>query len=321
MDLDRMLEKCRRDQWSPKDLDWTRTPRALSRDDEIAIVQYFTDMAGIERLAGALFREQAERTDDPTLRSIFRTFVVDEERHAVVAERLAKFYDVHQYRPYGMNESLTRFRPHFMDAIRYLSDDVANAYVTTGELILDVALLRSIDDFVKDEMSAQAMHLINRDESRHIAVDFHMVEYYSSPAYAAKLRTQTRPRLADRLRAWWSFGNVLYHAAPFLRAVFFEPMDRVDPSGKRIREAFKRVQLLSQKPGVSERPFSRFMLTLQDIFNHPLAGPIVGRFVARIAGLEPRFMQRLYTDDDARRVQGMSFDALADEALSLKYAG
>jgi hypothetical protein len=61
MDLDRMLENCRRDQWSVGDIDWTRKPRPMSRDDEIAIVQLFTDMSSIERLAGALFHEQERR--------------------------------------------------------------------------------------------------------------------------------------------------------------------------------------------------------------------------------------------------------------------
>ncbi len=316
-----MLEKCRRDQWSPRDLDWARSPRTLDEADEIAIVQYFTDMAGIERLAGALFREQVKRTADrPTLQAIFKSFVVDEERHAVVAERLAKFYDVHHYRDYRMNESLAKFTPHFIDAIRHLSDDVANAYVTAGEIILDVALLRSIDDYVQDEMSAQAMHLINRDESRHIAIDFHMVEFYASSAYDEKLRQRPAATLGQQLRGLWSFANVLYHAAPFFRAVIFQPMDHVDPTGRRIREAFKRIQLISQKPGVVERPFARFMKALQDLFNHPIAGPLVGRVVARIAGLPPRFMERLYTEEEARRTQGMTFDALADEALALKYA-
>ena len=64
MDLERMLAKCRRDQWRADDLDWTLTPRPLSADDEIAVVQYFTNMAGIERLAGArsLFALQRELT-------------------------------------------------------------------------------------------------------------------------------------------------------------------------------------------------------------------------------------------------------------------
>jgi hypothetical protein len=71
MDLGRMLDKCRRDQWSIDDLDWSIPPPALPRDKEEAVVQAFIDMAGIELLAGALFETQREKTADPTLKKIF----------------------------------------------------------------------------------------------------------------------------------------------------------------------------------------------------------------------------------------------------------
>jgi rubrerythrin len=98
VDLARMLDKCIRDQWRVDDLDWSAPPAAMPRDKEQAVVQYFTDMAGIERLAGALFETQRARTTDPVLAKIFSTFVADEKRHSEVAERLARHYDVHRYR-------------------------------------------------------------------------------------------------------------------------------------------------------------------------------------------------------------------------------
>src|SRR5690348_6183810 len=108
MDLARMLDKCVRDQWSIDDLDWSVPPPALPREKEEAVVQCFTDMAGIELLAGALFDVQRKKTDDPTLKEIFSTFVADEKRHSAVAARLAKHYDVHHYREYSESPSLTR---------------------------------------------------------------------------------------------------------------------------------------------------------------------------------------------------------------------
>lgn len=244
MNLDRMLEMCVALQWTPNDLDWSQRPRPMNRDDETAIVQLFTDMAGIERLAGALFIEQERRAANPTLRAIFSTFVKDEVRHAQVAQMLADFYDVHHYRIYQQSPSLQRFTPAFLDALRYLSDDVANAYITVGELILDIALLRSINDYVNDGMSDQAMRLINRDESRHIAIDYHMVEFYASPEYTKKLAARPAPSLEERARGARAFAAMLYYGQPFFRQVFFAPMDRVDPSGTRILEAFKRVQMI-----------------------------------------------------------------------------
>ncbi len=320
VDLDRMLEKCRAGQWKADDLDWSVTPRSMSRDDEIAICQYFSDMAGIERLAGALFAEQRKRVEDPTLTKIFSTFVVDEERHAVVAERLAKHYDVHHYRDYRMSPALERFAPHFVDGIQYLPAEIANIYITGGELLLDVALLRSIDDYVNDEMSRQAMHLINRDESRHIAIDYHMVEYYSSPAYQDELRAQGRPRVRAVARGLWSLLNILYFAKPFFVGVFFDPMARVDPSGRRLREAFKRLQLLGQKPDVAKRPFTRFIQSIQAAYNTRPGKIAFGSILSRVAGVPEEMLINLFTDDEAAWAANASYEALAEDALGAKYA-
>lgn len=314
-----MLERCKRDQWSVHDLDWSRPPRTMSREDERAIVQLFTDMSAIERLAGALFVEQERRVQDPTLKAIFRTFIVDEVRHAQCAQMLADYYDVHKLETYQVNESLRRFTPHFVASVRHLDDDVANAYITAGELILDIALLRSINDYVHDDMSASAMALINRDESRHIAIDYYMAGYYASPEYKARLEHQPARPMREKLDAARTFALLLWNAKPFFRDVFFEPMDRVDPSGVRMREAFKRMQLLSTRPGVSDLWFSRFMLTLQDMYLDPKRGPLVRKVVARLAGVDPRYIERLYTQAELERASHMSFEALAEDALQAKY--
>lgn len=314
-----MLAMCHRDQWRVEDLDWNVTPRPLSKEHEMAVVQYFKDMAGIELLAGELFKVQRERTDNPILKEIFKTFIADEVRHSRVAERLAAHYDVHQYRKYERNPHLVRFSKHFVKACHYLSPEIANAYITTGELLLDIALLRSLDDFVDDEMSHRAMRLINRDESRHIAIDYYMVEYYASEEYERKLAQEPRKPLREQIEAAVAFAGFLYHAAPFFRDVFFAPMDLVDPSGRRIREAFKRTQLLTLKPRVARRPFVRFMRTLHELFHHPVVGRVFGPVLARVIGLEPRFIQQLYTEEEEERARSMTIEEMAQEALQVKY--
>lgn len=319
MDLDRMLMMCRRDQWSIDDLDWDVEPRPLPREHEIAVCQYFTDMSGIELLAGELFRVQREQTDDPVLREIFATFVADEKRHSEVAERLAAHYDVHHYQEYTLNPHLVAFREPFVEAVNHLPPDIASAYITTGELLLDVALLRSLNDFVDDDMSHRAMELINRDESRHIAVDYHMVEFYASGAYDEWLANRSPEPLAERAESFWALAVMLWHAGPFFRDVFFAPMDLTDPSGRRLLEAFKRIQLLSTRPGVAERPFTKFIQTLQDLFNDPIVGAIFGPLLARVIGLDPRVIRQLYTEEEERRYAAMSFDEMAQEALAAKH--
>lgn len=313
-----MLDKCVRDQWSIDDLDWSLTPPQLPRDKEEAVVQYFTDMAGIELLAGALFQVQRDKTDDPTLKKIFSTFVADEKRHAAVASRLAKHYDVHHYRDYQLSPALESFRPHFMAVVENTSPEIANAYITSGELILDVALLRSLDDYVADEMSHRAMHLINRDESRHIAIDFYMTEKYCSDEHLAVLRARPYPPLREMLRNVRALATMMWHAKPFLQQVFLAPMDRTDPSGRRLQEAFKRIQLVLRKPTVARTPFSKFMIGAQELYNRPIIGKLFGRVLLRALGAEDRAARKLFTDEELERTRQMSFDELAEEALAAK---
>jgi hypothetical protein len=226
---------------------------------------------------------------------------------------------VRRLRTYRTSPSLERFFPHFVDAIRHLADDVANAYITSGELILDIALLRSIDDFVDDPLSKQAMELVNRDESRHIAIDYYMVGYYASAEYK-HARTKTKGSLRERAVAARTFAAMTLWGRPFFRDVFFGPMDRIDPTGERLREAFKRMQLLGTRPGLEELPLTKFWSTMMLLYNKPWMGRFGKEAVARVVGAEPRFMEHLATEDELARARGMSLDDLAEEALSAKRA-
>lgn len=318
MNLEAMLEKCRRDQWKVGDLDWTGTPRPMSRDDEMAIVQCLTDMAGIERLAGELFETQRQRTDDPVLREIFATFVTDEIRHAHAAQMLADYYNVHHYKHYVQSSALQKFAPHFIAAVREAPLEVANTFILGGELMLDIALLRSLNDYVDDDMMRRVMYLINRDESRHVAIDFHMVEYYASEEFRARRRKQLT--LADHVRASRVLMKMAYHSRPFFRAVFFEPMTRLDPAGKRIREAMKRLQLLRAKPNVAEQPMARVLLALQRINDTPYLGRAFATVFTRLIIIEPELYRRLTNEAEERRAAAMTFEQMAEEALAAKYA-
>ncbi len=313
-----MLAKCRRGQWDPDDLDWSATPRSLSRADEEALVQYFTDMSGIELLAGELFAAQRDMTDDPLLSEILDTFVIDERRHSIVAWRLARHFDVHRYREYRVNPHLEAFRPHFVAAIQAFSPEVANTYITVGELILDIALLRSIDDFAADETCAAAMRLINRDESRHIAIDFHMADYYSSPEFDAILEARPGKPWRDELAAWRSFALLFRYGSPFFRAVFFEPMDRIDPDRKRMKACWRHIQVVASKPRIARRPFVAFMRRLQDLFAHPTLGRFFAPLVVALLGVPDWAIRPMITVEEEAHARATSLDDLAQEALRLK---
>jgi hypothetical protein len=164
------------------------------------------------------------------------------------------------------------------------------------------------------------MHLINRDESRHIAVDFHMTEHYCSDAYLAEIRRRPRPSLREMARMTRVLATMMWHAKPFLQQVFLAPMDRTDPTGRRIQEAFKRIQLVLRKPTVARTPFSRMMIGFQEAYNHPVLGKLLGRLLLRLLGAEDRAARILFTQEELARTQQMSFDELAEEALAVKYS-
>ena len=161
------------------------------------------------------------------------------------------------------------------------------------------------------------MKLINRDESRHIAVDFHMSEYYASPEYTAWLATQPSKPIREQVRAARALVGFMRAAQPFFRDVFFAPMELVDPDGRRLHEAFKRIQLLGVKTGTT-RPFARFMRGLFELFNHPRWGRHTGWLVERVMGIPPGVIRRLYSADEERTANAMSYSDMADEALTAK---
>jgi len=164
------------------------------------------------------------------------------------------------------------------------------------------------------------MHLINRDESRHIAIDFHMTEHYCSDAHLEAIRRRPRPPLREIARMTRSLATMMWHAKPFLQQVFLTPMDRTDPTGRRVQEAFKRIQLVLRKPTVRRTLFPRMMIGVQELYNHPVIGKALGPVLLRALGAEDRAARILFTPAELARTERMSFDELAEEAVGLKYA-
>ncbi len=87
---------------------------------------------------------------------------------------------------------------------------------------------------------------------------------------------------------------MMWHAKPFPRAVFLTPMERIDPSGRRLAEAMM--------------PFSRCMSATQDAYNRSLIGRLFGPILPR----------RLFTD--AELMRRMTFHELAEDALAVELA-
>jgi hypothetical protein len=273
IDLEKMLEKCERGQWSVDDFDWTGRPIPLTPAQEVHVCAYFVNMSYIERIAGALFLSLARRVDDPTLAAIFTTFHADELRHSHAAARLADYFDVHHYRVYTPTIPMLRFIPAFTGAIERVDPAFATSFILGGELILDVALLRGLNAYLDDPLSRAVVERINQDESRHLAMDMHMTEHFTAVKSAAG--TVTNPWLSAD---WW---GVLTWAPAFFGEVFFKPMQVLDPSQEQMQEAMRRFRRFYDRAAVSANPAVQQFRAVVAFFESG-AGMLVGQGLERV---------------------------------------
>lgn len=272
-----MLERCQLGQWRVDDFDWSGRPIALSPDQERQVCQYYVDMSYIERLAGALFRSLSERLEDPRLRAIFASFAVDELRHSHAAARLADYFDVHHHRVYTPSIPMVRFIPYFVGMIDSLSPAFAMSFILTGELILDMALLRGLNAYVDDPLARAVVERINQDESRHLAMDMHMTEDFARASLAPWARAAaTNPWLGA------DFWGVLLWGPGFFADVFFRPMAILDPSQEQMREVTRRLRRFYDRRTVDGNPAVEQFRAVAAFFETRL-GSLVG------AGLEAAF--------------------------------
>ena len=288
VNLEKMLERCRREQWSVDDFDWTRPSSALSPERERAICAYYVNMSYIERLAGALFLALAKRVDDPTLAAIFETFHADELRHSHAAARLADHFDVHHYQVYTPNLAMLRFIPSFVNLIDSVGPAYANNLILGGELILDVALLRGLNAYVDDPLSRAVVEKINLDESRHLAIDMHMTEYFAAGGRGG----DANPWLD---RNWW---GVLTWAPGFFAEVFFRPMQRFDPSSAQMRDVMRRIRRFYDRDSVAANPAVREfhgMVAVLESWAGSLVGGAVIELSRRLFGIDFDFVRAAST--------------------------
>ena len=190
---------------------------------------------------------------------------------------------------YTESPSLTAFRPHFLALVENTSPEIANAYITSGELILDVALLRSLDDYVADEMShaRDAPHQPRRVAPHRDRLPHDRALLLRRVPRGDPRRGRAR-RCARSRAACAALATMMWHAKPFLQQVFLAPMDRTDPSGRRIQEAFKRIQLVLRKPTVARTPFSRFMIAAAGALQPPDRRQAARPVLLRALGAEDR---------------------------------
>jgi hypothetical protein len=180
IDLPRLLEKSERLQWSVDDVDWDAAGADRVDDAQAAaLAPFMGDLYWIESTAAVVFAAMAERDDDPVRKGLFRSFAIDEARHAEAERRLMVRWGIvgRRQRPEPNANVRHLFETLQVNATK-VHPSVFSAIIPMTELVLDGALVKYLVRVVDDPVCHRVFEGINADEARHLAMDFHMLEHY-----------------------------------------------------------------------------------------------------------------------------------------------
>lgn len=178
IDMDAMLEKIKDRQWALADIDW-EAPGAETISDEFRpkLKAFMADLCWIENIGARGFAALAKKAPTPTIAEIYRYFHAEEQRHANAELALMKRW--------GMLDDGEMPEPNVnirlaMDWLDRYADDmplsVLGTVIPMLEVALDGALLKFLLEEVEDPVCHRVFEKINNDESRHIVVDFEVLD-------------------------------------------------------------------------------------------------------------------------------------------------
>ena len=234
IDLSQMRAKCELGQWSVDDVDW-QAPGAdtVSPAQRQRMTRFMTDLVWIETFGTYAFRAMAAATSDSDLRAIYESFAIDEARHAAAEQRLMVRWGMLR------DGAFPEPNPNARVAIEFLehhADDIPFAVYATilpmFEVALDGALLQFLTASVEDPVCHEVFEKVNRDEARHLAVDFHVLEKLGRESVAwplwGALSALARPPALRMIafgylplleRAWLELGRMGVPAADLAACV------------------------------------------------------------------------------------------------------
>ncbi|OBJ48108.1 reductase [Mycobacterium sp. 1423905.2] len=178
IEMEAMLAKIKDRQWALADIDWDAPGAETIRPEfRSKLKAFMADLCWIENIGARGFAALAKKAPNATLAEIYRYFHAEEQRHANAELALMKRW--------GMLDDgeLPEPNVNIRLAIQWLdtySDSmplsVLGTVIPMLEVALDGALLKFLLDTVEDPVCHQVFEKINNDESRHIAVDFAVLD-------------------------------------------------------------------------------------------------------------------------------------------------
>ena len=258
LDLDRMLESVQAGQWSIDDLDWSPPLRGAERLDartkrEAGLALVFT--ARLERQAARIFALAGDFADDRRAAAIYHWFAIDERRHADAEVKLALRYGVTEDDlPRPLHWAMRVLERNFDDlgARRNALHEISSASIILFELALDSLLVPSLKDLTDDPLQARVFRLIDLDESRHLAMDYWLLDRkgaaYSGRDARSILSTGRTPSTIDKLRGRWALARTLLAMlAAFGTTTITMPVMRKAAEGGRMDRYLARVAAIPKK--------------------------------------------------------------------------
>ena len=135
------------------------------------------DLCWIENVGARGFAAMAKKAPTPTIAEIYRYFHAEEQRHANAELALMKRWGMLEDGEIPEPNVNIRMAIEWLDT--YADDmplSVLGTVIPMLEVALDGALLKFLLEEVHDPVCHQVFEKINNDESRHIAVDFEVLD-------------------------------------------------------------------------------------------------------------------------------------------------
>lgn len=248
VELGRTLDRVRERQWSLADIDWDAPGADLITDQQRPkLAAFMADVAWIEQVGARAFAALARKAEDPVLADIYRYFHAEEQRHANAELALMRRWDMLDGDDPPEPDISIRLAMDWLD--RYadsLPMAVLGSAIPMLEVALDGALLKFLTDEIADPVCQQVFERINNDESRHLAVGFHVLEVLGRDPMVTHARNAARVLLSPSVLA------VLPAAMP----LFAHARDNVVGMGleeRKLSEALGRFATVGERSPVVRR--------------------------------------------------------------------
>ncbi|WOC14000.1 ferritin-like domain-containing protein [Gordonia sp. MP11Mi] len=196
MDMDRMLAMIKDRQWALADIDWDAPGAELIEPELWAKLKPFlSDLMWIENVGARGFAAMAKKAPTPVLKSIYEHFHAEEQKHANAELALMRRWGMLDGDEIPSPNVNVQLIINFLDKH---SDGMSLSFLGTVipmlEVALDGALIKFITDEVKDPIAQDVFRHINSDESRHLAVDYEVMDILG--------HAELRKLIADFVGGW-----------------------------------------------------------------------------------------------------------------------